>query len=287
MLTRVVPRFHRLSMMFSLLVLAVGAILVSSTSFEVRSNVVAPMTNANTSLTLLFQNNLNETDDKNHIGSILLDPMTLAAGEAACAGIGETLLPLAIIQNYSDDFQKVLSYNAFAGRASFDQSYWVNNAVVTVTETPSISSAAGNSSNSDLPVLCSQRINASEPPNSTASNRSEIRIAAANNTYVGYRNQKSFRFLGIPYADTAARFTYSKIYSKTGQTINATAYGENCLQAGGGSEDCLVHEHPNSISAQSWLEPKSATRPFLDLRWWVYRWHSRRSIERRRQSRVP
>ena len=251
--------------MFGLLLLALGAYPVSSTPFEARSNDAAPMSNADTSLTLLFQNNLNETDDSNHVGSIILDPMTLAAGQAACASIGETLLPLATIQNYSDDFQKALSYNAFAGRASFDQSYWVNNAVVTVTETPSISSAAGNSSSSDLPVLCSQHSNASEPPNSTASAKNEIRIAAANNTYVGYRNQKSFRFLGIPYADKAPRFTYSKIYSKTGQTINATAYGENCLQAGGGSEDCLF------MNIQTPYLPKAgSTQNLRPVLFWIY-----------------
>ena len=55
-----------------------------------------------------------------------------------------------------------------------------------------------------------------------------------------YRDQLSFRFEGIPYADPPARFTYPTPWTG-GRTLNATAFGSECVQAGvsSGSEDCL------------------------------------------------
>ena len=50
------------------------------------------VSNADTSLTLLFQNNLNLTDDHNHVGTIVLDEMAPAAAAAACEALGEKLL---------------------------------------------------------------------------------------------------------------------------------------------------------------------------------------------------
>ena len=57
-----------------------------------------------------------------------------------------------------------------------------------------------------------------------------------------YYDQASFRFEGIPYANPPERFTYSTMYSGD-STLNATAYGPECIQSGVpepyGSEDCL------------------------------------------------
>lgn len=58
--------------------------------------------------------------------------------------------------------------------------------------------------------------------------------------FVSYRDQLSFRFLGIPYADPPERWTYPTPW--TGSTnINATVAGAECTQAGAptSSEDCL------------------------------------------------
>lgn len=49
----------------------------------------------------------------------------------------------------------------------------------------------------------------------------------------------SFRFLGIRYAPQPKRFTYSTPYTGTGGNVSATTYGSQCIQSGGGSEDCL------------------------------------------------
>ncbi|KAK3064008.1 hypothetical protein LTR53_018666, partial [Teratosphaeriaceae sp. CCFEE 6253] len=50
----------------------------------VEARAATAFSNAGTSLTLVYQNNLNASDDANHIGAIVLDSMTSTAGAAAC-----------------------------------------------------------------------------------------------------------------------------------------------------------------------------------------------------------
>ena len=67
-----------------------------------------------------------------------------------------------------------------------------------------------------LPVLCTQSTQYSQPGTSIATVANSVYVAAAGNRYQGYRNQKSFRFLGIPYADEPARFQHSHLHSSRG-----------------------------------------------------------------------
>jgi carboxylesterase type B len=106
-------------------------------------------------------------------------------------------------------------------------------------------------------------------PNATATPQSYVTVSSNKNTFIGYRNQKSFRFSGIPFADQPDRFEYSSLYSKTGQVLNATAYGPKCLQPGAttaiASEDCLV------LNVQTPYIPKNGDKK--DLRpvlFWIH-----------------
>lgn len=49
----------------------------------------------------------------------------------------------------------------------------------------------------------------------------------------------SFRFLGIRYASTTERWTYSQIHKGTESNISALDYGSTCLSGSTGSEDCF------------------------------------------------
>ena len=190
----------------------------------------AKVSNADTSLTFIYQNNLNASDDVNHRGAILLKPMTASAGSNACAAFGETLLPKTTIKKHQSDFLRSLSYLEYAGFAGPDQQFYVKSGTVCVKEgSSSIQFSSNSHSNAKLPVLCSQSSNdGSTTAKATGSN--EITIKSTGNTYIGFRNQKSFRFVGIPYANPTARFEYSTVYNKTGQTITATTYGSDCAQ---------------------------------------------------------
>ncbi len=202
--------------------------------------LAAAVTNAQTSLTLLFQNNLNYTDDANHVGFILLDPFTQAEAAGECAAIGESLVSSSEIKAHLADFNSSFNYLVFATYTHRVQQYIISDGVVSYDEAAEqITFQAYPAGNPALPVLCTQSSNQDQPTNSYPTPSNQVSIASTGNTYVGYRNQKSFRFLGIPYANPPQRWQYSTLYSPTGQTINATDYGPECPQYGAGAEFCL------------------------------------------------
>ena len=230
---------------------------------EPRANAVA--TDSQTSYTFLFQNNLNASDDYNHVGAILLDPMLQTAAAPACAAVGEALISMATLQTHKLDFLPQLSYNAYAGRALPTQLYYIQGGVVNVTENVALTFQAAPAGGAPLPVLCTQSSNQDNVYSAAPSATNQISLTAGGNTYIGYRNQKSFRYLGIPYANQPARFTYSTLYSGQGQTINATEYGSECAQAGAGSENCLF------LNIQTPYIPKAgATTNLRPVMFWIH-----------------
>ena len=202
--------------------------------------LTAAASNAQTSLTILFQNNLNYTDDVNHVGFILLDSFTQAEAARQCAAIGESIVSSLEINTHLADFNASFSYLVFAAYTHRVQQYIISEGIVTYNEAEAgITFQAYPAGNPALPVLCTQSSNQDQPTNSYATPSNQLSIASTGNVYVGYRNQKSFRFLGIPYANPPQRWEYSTLYSPIGQTINATAYGPECPQYGAGAEFCL------------------------------------------------
>lgn len=222
--------------------------------------------NAASSLTLMYQNNLNHTDDVNHVGFILLDPLNRNDASKACQAIGEKLVSKALIDAHQDDFLQQLLYNAYAGRASNTQLYYIDQNVIEVSQrTGKLSLKPYPLSSSPLPVICSQSSQQSKPITSTASPNNLLSVVSGKNTYVGFRNQKSFRFLGIRYADIPKRWTYSKQYSPTGQTLNATSYAPKCPQFGSGEEDCLF------LNIQTPYLPKAGSKKGLrPVVFWIH-----------------
>lgn len=227
--------------------LAVGAACVVagiSAHPSLASGQQGKQTASQTSLTFLYNNNLNFTDDANHIGAILLDPSHPSAAASACSAIGETLLTQAALKAHAADFVSVLSYEAFAGRARPGQTYLISSGTVRVSDnygTTSLQFSAEPYSSAALPVLCTQSSNQNMPSNAAATTSNEITVTSNTNTFTGFRNQKSFRFLGIPYANPVARFAYSTLSTATSQSYNATSYGAQCAQPYNPSsvEDCL------------------------------------------------
>lgn len=206
------------------------------------TSALAAVSNAKTSLKLLYQNNLNASDDVNHIGAILLDPTTMSNGAAECAAIGETLLTKAAIQNHTSDFFHSFSYLEYAGEEAPNQQYYIANGIVQAgARELTFPRLPASYRQKDLPVLCTQSSNQNSPSNAVATSANEISVESSGNTYVGFRNQKSFRFLGVPFANQPGRFEYSTVYNQTGQTVSATSYGIDCTQAYDptSGEDCL------------------------------------------------
>jgi carboxylesterase type B len=241
---------------------AAGLVAVSQASPVAQPNATAGVSNAKSSLTLVYQNNLNGSDDKNHIGAIVLDPVTQASAAAACASLNEKLITRAALEKHQDDFNDALSYQDYAKYSDAEQGYYIDSGVVSVGNRVSYSSSPAP--HKQLPVLCTQSFN-NGSRNAGFVEGSSVSVASGGNTFVGYRNQKSFRFLGIPYADTPKRFEYSSLYSKKGQTIQATQHGSQCIQGGGGSEDCLF------LGIQTPYIPKAGSRKNLrPVLFWIH-----------------
>lgn len=228
------------------------AALSKSSPIEARAPVA--VSNSKSSLTLIYQNDLNLNEDKNRIGAILLDPVPQANAAAACATVNEKLLSKAALQRHEADFNDALSYQDYAKYVDSEQGFYIENGVVSVGNRVSYSSTSKG--RKDLPVLCTQSANNGSSQAGPV-NGSQITVAAADNTFVGYRNQKSFRFLGIPYAEPPKRFEYTSLYSKKGQTLQATSYGSDCAQGGSGSEDCLF------LNIQTPYVPKAGSKKQL------------------------
>ena len=103
--------------------------------------------------------------------------------------------------------------------------YYIQDAIVEVDEgEPLLFKKLRTSARTKLPVLCTQS------GKGTVANSNKITVATGGNTYTGYRDSKSFRFLGIPYANFTQRWTYSKLLTDKGVNYDATAPGPICSQ---------------------------------------------------------
>lgn len=226
--------------------------------------------NSNSSLTFLYQNNLNLTDDVNHLSAILLDPTTASEAASACSVLGEALLTQDAIHAHADDFYWTFSYLSYKGRAEPSGQYIIaNGTTVSAAEAQgqvSFQSASDSSSSTKLPVLCTQSDKSNTPDNAKATAQNQIKIPAAGNAYVGFRSQKSFRFQGIRFAPQPKRFEYSTPYVAKGLTLDATQYGPQCMQPySGGSEDCLF------LNIQTPYIPKAGTKKDLrPVHFWIH-----------------
>jgi hypothetical protein len=226
----------------------------------------ASLSNSQSSLTLLYQNNLNFTDDVNHISAILLDPSNVATAATACAALNETLISQAALEAHSQDFINQLSYAYYAGRSTQDQKWHIASGQTVEVHNRALKFAKAGKGNV-LPVLCTQSSQSNMPSNAVASAANDIKVASTGNTFIGFRNKKSFRFQGIPFADPPTRFAYSTLYSKTGQTIDATKYGPDCAQPyeSSSSENCLF------INIQTPYIPKAGSKKDLrPVHFWIY-----------------
>lgn len=229
-----------------------------------------PIANEKTSLTLLYQNNLNASDDSNHVGAILLDRMYQHDIREACQEFGETMISNATLEDHKEDFKHLFSYLVYSGRANATNSYYIRDGLLSVTQdSDKFQILPYPGRDFKLPVLCTQSASTRSLSAPTAGKYAtlskELRIVSDGNSYIGLRDQKSFRFLGIPYADMPERFAYSTLYSPKSKTIHAKRYGPSCAQARGGSEDCLF------LNVQTPYIPKQNSREGLKpVLFWIH-----------------
>ncbi|KAF8195298.1 cholinesterase [Mycena galopus ATCC 62051] len=192
-------------------------------------------------LWLLFQNDLDWPTTGEHDSSILLSARVHADALSACAKLSDSLAPTNGTFFHSD-IESILSYVALETGASASQKYWIGGSTSAQTQLCPTVSSSGLSSTScadRLPVLC-----ANSAPNRISNQTDlsptwQVQVNSGALSVTGTRDHLSFRFLGIPYADEPARWTYSSLYTGP-PTISALTFGSPCAQSGpSGAEDCL------------------------------------------------
>ena len=93
-------------------------------------------------------------------------------------------------------------------------------------------------------------------------------VIACRSQYFSFRDLKTFKFFGIPYANAPPRWTYPKAYTGP-STIDATKFGASCIQPGttGTSEDCLFLNIWTPFVPSSVLPAKSSLKPVM---FWIH-----------------
>jgi hypothetical protein len=239
---------------------AAGMVAVSQASPVSDSTPAVSVSNAKSSLTLIYQNNLNGSDDKNHIGAIILDPVAQANAAAACASLNEKLISKATLQKYQADFNDALSYQDYAKYTDAERGYYIDSGVVSVGNRVSYSSSSG--SHKQLPVLCTQ---------------------SANKHCLGSIWWKYFcrlsqpEVLQVPW-HPVCRYTYTFpiLVALLQKGADDTSYQVRLAMCPGWwwKRGLSFPEHPNTIHPQGRIEKATPARLILDP-WWRLYWRKR------------
>lgn len=198
-----------------------------------------------TSLRILYQNNINSSDSIHHVSAFLTSPLGNSAGQSFCSDLSESQMPLDTLTSNQNDFLNQFNYLCYAGILACPTSVRIDNGqAIAVREGMTSFESSDTDSASELPQLCTQSDGGGLDSNSGPTSTNQIIVTdSEGNAYNGYHNKKAFRFLGIPYSNSPARFEYSSVNSAQNQDVDATKYGAECMQNSNAdtaqSEDCL------------------------------------------------
>ncbi|EMD35536.1 hypothetical protein CERSUDRAFT_75111 [Gelatoporia subvermispora B] len=215
--------------------MAVLGVALAYLGFIGTARSVPSLSSIGSDLTLLYNNDLDRPNAPQHKSAIMLTSRNVLAAEEACTTLGETLLPINTTF-FATDLPSTLEYQVFQGVVPSTQEFWVASKGLECQVVNTQGHVSTSSCLRELPALCSQNAGFMAGPETATS----LTVHAQNLEITGFRDQLSFKFIGIPYADQPARWTYSTPYTGP-TTINATSFGPSCVQTGttGTSEECL------------------------------------------------
>ncbi|KAK4866818.1 hypothetical protein LT330_007981 [Penicillium expansum] len=205
-------------------------------------------------LRVLHYNNLGPQN--NGTSAILAyDPSSYVDATAKCTAIGEKLFPWSSRQNTSQtELGYELNYLIFAKELGADGYLWLS------TEQDSHKNCFALSIShrqiipkqcrEKLPALCTSTPSVTTDLDRAARENTKLTVTSNDYAITGYRDARSFRFLGVPFASPPIddlRFASPEPYTGP-KHIEATSMADSCVQSpsplstvyiGGMSEDCL------------------------------------------------
>ena len=203
-------------------------------------------------LQVLNYNNLGP--ENNGTAAVLVhDRLDQSKAEAQCAAIGESLYPLKGDDVAQSDLEYQLDYLVYSNIFREDDLLWIakdSSSHDCVAYSHGDKSLTPRACDSHLPAICTANVPPSTDTNRTAVETSKISVTSGEYKLTGYRDARSFRFMGVPFADPPVddlRFAPPQPYSGS-REIDATKLADSCIQSqqsfgrlGNGhiSEDCL------------------------------------------------
>ncbi|OOF90993.1 hypothetical protein ASPCADRAFT_13220, partial [Aspergillus carbonarius ITEM 5010] len=184
---------------------------------------------------------------------LVYDRLPYSSAQVRCASIGEALYPLQDApQSNATELEYQLDYLVYAKSLQENSSLWIAKSSPEDCQAYSqrLKRIISVSCGQELPALCTSSVPPTTDTDRTAVNKSKISISFDDFHMAGYRDGRSFRFLGIPFADPPVgnlRFAPPRPYSGP-KSIDATKMADSCIQSvsgfgtldnGGISEDCL------------------------------------------------
>ncbi|KAK8255577.1 Alpha/Beta hydrolase protein [Phyllosticta capitalensis] len=192
-------------------------------------------------VSILLHNDLRGTPSSGNAALVLSTLQTHQEAVYNCAALGEILWQPSNSSNASSEIG--LSYLGYADPSTEDSEYWIQESTIGNCR------AIGQDGiiheldcSTQLPALCSNSAGLTVANASDTASQWQTSVTTGNLTLTGYRDKHSFRFLGIRYAAQPERFTYSSLYSGSGNA-SALEFSPRCVQSGCNattcSEDCL------------------------------------------------
>jgi carboxylesterase type B len=214
-----------------------------------------PLVGSLGSLRILHYNNLGPQN--NGTSAVLAhNRYSYTDAVAKCTAIGEKLFPWPRqVNNRSHtELDYELDYLVFAKELRDDDYLWLSTEQEDSQKCFALSISHRNiiqkPCKDKLPALCTSTPPATTDIDRAARETTKLTVASNDYTITGYRDARSFRFLGVPFATPPIddlRFAPPQAYTGS-KNIDATSMADSCIQSpstltnvpiGGVSEDCL------------------------------------------------
>ena len=212
----------------------IAAIVSSVASWKKRQATGTFISALQSDVAIWFNNDLHGASANNTDGVILLNrTMSNADAMRNCSALNEGLINAGAINATA-----MFEWFTYMGDLP-TQAYWVGAPSGDVCNAMSNSGPPMSRPCSDqLPAVCGSRAPIANQAKQDTSGKWQISVNSRGQELKGYRDKRSFRYMGVRYAEQPVRFNHSTPYAHIG-TFDATQPGSICQQGNEGTEDCL------------------------------------------------